>query len=66
MLEELLKVDPADIYAHSSYIANCRKTDQLERAAQFYAHLVAQYPDQKPLHGRIRHIESLQRKKNQP
>jgi tetratricopeptide (TPR) repeat protein len=66
MLEELLKSDPTNFYAHSSYIANCRKTNQLERAAQFYARLVEQYPDQKPLYGRIRTIEGLQRKKNHP
>jgi tetratricopeptide (TPR) repeat protein len=66
MLEELLKIDPTDFYAHNSYIANCRKTNQLERAAQFYAHLMEQYPDEKPLYGRIRTIEGLQRKKNQP
>ena len=66
MLEELLKIDPNDFYLHSSYISNCRKTDQLDRAAQFYAHLVEQYPDENPLHGRIRTIEGLQHKKNQP
>jgi len=63
MLEELLKIDPRDIYAHKSYISNCRKTDQLERAAQFYALLVEQNPDVGPLYGRIKHIEKLQRQK---
>ena len=62
MLEELLKLDPKDFYAHSSYIANCRKTGQLERAAQFYAHLVEQNPEEKQLYGRIRQIEGHQRK----
>jgi len=66
MLEELLKIDPGDIYAHSSYISNCRKTGQLERAAIFYADLVEKNPQEKPLYGRIKQIEGLQRKKNQP
>lgn len=65
MLEELLKIDPANFYVHKSYIANCRKTDQLERAAQFYALLLEQNPDVSPLHGRIKEIEKLQRQKNQ-
>ncbi|CAB1055643.1 hypothetical protein D1BOALGB6SA_376 [Olavius sp. associated proteobacterium Delta 1] len=63
MLEELLKNDPRDYYAHNSYMAGCRKTNQLERAAQFYADLVEKNPDEKPLYGRIRKIEGLQRKK---
>jgi tetratricopeptide (TPR) repeat protein len=66
MLEEFLKLDPKDFYAHSSYVANCRKTGQLERAAQFYANLVEQYPDEKPLYGRIRKIDSLQRQLKDP
>lgn len=66
MLEELLKIDPKDYYAHTSYLAACRKTNQLERAARFYADLVEQYPEEKPLHGRIRKIEGLRRSKKQP
>jgi len=66
MLEELLKIDPKDHYAHTSYLAACRKTNQLERAARFYAGLVEQYPEEKPLYGRIRKIKSLQRQINQP
>lgn len=66
MLEELLKIDPKDYYAHNSYLAACKKTNQVERAAQFYAELVEKNPDEKSLYGRIRKIEGLQRKKTQP
>jgi len=64
MLEELLKIDPKDYYAHTSYLSACRKTNQLERAARFYAELVAQYPEEKQLYGRIRKIEDLRQPKN--
>jgi tetratricopeptide (TPR) repeat protein len=66
MLEELLMSDPKDYYAHNSYLAACKHTNQLERAAQFYADLVEKYPHEKPLYGRIRRIEGLQRNKKAP
>lgn len=64
MLEELLKIDPKDYYAHTAYLSACRKTDQLERAARFYEELAAQYPEEKPLYGRIKKIEGLRQPKN--
>jgi len=64
MLEELLKIDPKDYYAHTSYLGACRKTNQLERAARFYAELVAQYPEEKSLYGRIKKIEGLRQVEN--
>jgi tetratricopeptide (TPR) repeat protein len=66
MFEELLNINPKDYFAHSAYLAACKKTNQLERAAQFYTDLLEKYPDEKPLYNRIRTIQDLQRQKTPP
>lgn len=59
MMEELLKIDPKDIYIHSSYVSACKKTDQLERVLKFYEKLIERYPEETTLYGRIRKIKNL-------
>ena len=65
MLEELLKSKPSDYFVHTSYLAACKRINQLERAAQFYKALLEANPEQTSLYSRIRTIEDLQHKQNQ-
>lgn len=64
MMEELLKIDPKDIYIHSSYVSASKKTDQLERVLKFYEKLIERYPEEATLYGRIRKIKNLLKNKD--
>jgi tetratricopeptide (TPR) repeat protein len=57
IMEELLRKSPADFYVHSAYQAACRRSGQLARALDFYRDLIALYPAQKALHGRMKRIK---------
>ena len=59
IMEELLKLNPKDLYLHSAYVPACRRVRQLERALQFYEELIRSNPEEKPLYGRIRKIKNL-------
>jgi tetratricopeptide (TPR) repeat protein len=59
MMEELLKLDPKDIYIHSSYVSACKKSEQVERALKFYEELVEVNPEETTLYGRIRKIKKM-------
>jgi tetratricopeptide (TPR) repeat protein len=59
IIEELLKLNPKDLYLHNAYIPACRRVRQLERAMQFYEELLQLHPEEKPLYGRIRKIKNL-------
>lgn len=59
MMEELLKLDPKDIYIHSSYVSACKKSEQVERALKFYEELVELNPEETTLYGRIRKIKKM-------
>lgn len=59
LLEELLKIDPADFYLHASYTSACRRIKQLDRALKFYEDLLDMHPAQKGLYTRIRNIRKL-------
>jgi len=54
MMEELLKLNPKDIYIHSSYVSACKKSDGLERVLKFYEELVELNPEETTIYGRIR------------
>jgi tetratricopeptide (TPR) repeat protein len=56
VMEELLRLDPRDMYIHSAFIAACKRVGDLERAWKFYHELVALHPDEKTLYGRINRI----------
>jgi hypothetical protein len=58
-MEELLKLNPKDLYIHSAYIPACRRAQQLTRALAFYEKLLEANPEEKPLFGRIRKIKNL-------
>ncbi|OQY12294.1 MAG: hypothetical protein B6I30_05110 [Desulfobacteraceae bacterium 4572_187] len=59
MMEELLKVDPKDIYIHSSYVSACKESEQVERALKFYEELVELNPEETTLYGRIKNIKNM-------
>jgi len=57
LLEELLTLDPKDIYLHSSYGAACARVNQVERAIEFYLRLMGTHPEEKGLYGRINRLK---------
>lgn len=57
LLEELLSLDPKDIYLHSSYAAACARVNQIERAIEFYLRLMGTHPEEKGLYGRINRLK---------
>lgn len=57
LLEELLTLDPKDIYLHSSYGAACARVNQIERAIEFYIRLMGTHPEEKGLYGRINRLK---------
>ena len=59
IMEELLKLNPKDLYIHSAYIPACKRAQQLARALSFYEKLLEANPEEKPLFGRIRKIKNL-------
>jgi len=58
IMEELLRVDPGDIYLHSSYGAACARIGELERAVNFYQELISLFPDEKSLYGRVKRLKN--------
>jgi tetratricopeptide (TPR) repeat protein len=57
LLEELLALDPKDIYLHSSYGAAITRVNQIERAIEFYLRLMGSHPEEKGLYGRINRLK---------
>jgi tetratricopeptide (TPR) repeat protein len=57
LLEELLTIDPKDVYLHSSYNAACGRVNDLERAIDFYIRLMGKFPEEKGLYGRINRLK---------
>ncbi|MBD3316881.1 MAG: tetratricopeptide repeat protein [Chitinivibrionales bacterium] len=52
ILEEVLRTNPKDNYAHTSYIAACRRAGVLPRAEAFYTELIGRFPTIGGLYGR--------------
>lgn len=57
LLEELLRISPADTFLHSSYSAACNRSSNLERAWKFYHELLSLHPDDMRIFGRIKKIQ---------
>ncbi|MBD3320787.1 MAG: tetratricopeptide repeat protein [Chitinivibrionales bacterium] len=57
MFEELLRLNPNDMYIHSSYYAACKRIGDPGRAANLYRELLSLYPEEKKLYGRLRKTE---------
>ena len=57
LLEELLRISPADTFLNSSYSAACNRSSNLERAWKFYHELLSLHPDDMRIFGRIKKIQ---------
>ncbi len=56
LLEELLKLEPKDMYLYSSYSAACIRIGEVERAINFYNQLLGLFPGERSLYGRINRL----------
>ena len=56
IIEELLRLDPRDMYLHSSYGAACGRLGEIERGINFYQRLMGLFPEEKSLYGRINRL----------
>jgi tetratricopeptide (TPR) repeat protein len=59
LMEELLRLDPKDMYIHSAYVPACQRLGNLERAWKFYHDLIALHPEEKGLYGRCKRVQKL-------
>lgn len=57
LFEELLKLNPKDIYLHSSYGAACTRIGEIERGINFYYTLLHLYPEEKGIYGYINRLK---------
>ncbi|MBN2535651.1 MAG: tetratricopeptide repeat protein [Spirochaetales bacterium] len=57
LFEELLKLNPKDIYVHSSYGAACARIGEIERGINFYHALLQLYPEEKGIYGYINRLK---------
>jgi tetratricopeptide (TPR) repeat protein len=57
LLEELLRLDPTDMFLHTSYTGANKRLNTLERVWKFYRELIDKYPDEKTLLGRVRKVQ---------
>ncbi|MBD3347410.1 MAG: tetratricopeptide repeat protein [Chitinivibrionales bacterium] len=58
MFEELLRLNPNDMYIHSSYYAACKRIGDPGRAGNMYRELLSLFPEEKTLYGRLRKIDN--------
>jgi tetratricopeptide (TPR) repeat protein len=63
MFEELLRLDPCDMYVHKAYVAACTRIGELEHVWKFYQELLTLFPDEKTLLGRLRNVQKQLEKK---
>jgi len=59
LMEEQLRLSPADFYMHTAYDGACARLGDLERKRAFYQELISRYPDEKSLYGRLRKLEKI-------
>jgi tetratricopeptide (TPR) repeat protein len=57
LMEELLRLSPSDMYIHTSFVAACKRSGSLERAWRFYHELMALFPDERGLYGRLKNVK---------
>jgi tetratricopeptide (TPR) repeat protein len=57
IMEELLRLDPKDMYLHAAYTPACKRKGSLDRAHGFYAELIILHPEEKSLYGRIKRLD---------
>lgn len=56
LIEELLKLDPGNIYLNSAYAGACTRIQTLDRALAFYEKLLELHPLEKTIYGRIKAV----------
>lgn len=56
LIEELLRLNPGDIYLNSAYTGACTRIQALDRALAFYEKLLELHPREKTIYGRIKTI----------
>jgi tetratricopeptide (TPR) repeat protein len=66
LLEELLRLDPTNLYLHASYMGANKRLKTLERVWKFYHELISSFPDEKTLLGRVRKVQKLLEKTGVP
>ena len=59
LMEELLRLDPRDMYIHSAYVPACRRLGDVARAWKFYHDLIALHPEEKSLFGRLKRVRKI-------
>jgi tetratricopeptide (TPR) repeat protein len=57
LMEELLSLDPKDMYLHSSYGAACERVNEIERGIEFYLSLLGKFPEERGLYGRLNRLK---------
>ena len=66
LMEELLRMAPADRYLHAAYLPACRRLNDLERAWKFYHELIALHPEEKTLFGRLKRVQKMLEAEHSP
>lgn len=59
LMEELLRIDPDDMYVHSAYMAAAKRMNYVETAWNFYNNLISKFPDNKKLYGKLKAMQKL-------
>ncbi|MEW6442389.1 MAG: hypothetical protein AB1640_15740 [bacterium] len=59
LMEEHLRQDPTDFFMHNAYQGACRRAGELARSRGFYQEMVARFPKERSLYGRLRKIEKM-------
>ncbi len=63
MFEEVLRSTPWDKFVCAAYTAACQRTDEENRATQFYEDLLKQHPEQKWIYGHLKKLQKSADKK---
>jgi predicted Zn-dependent protease len=64
LMEELLRLDPDDMYLHAAYLPACTRLGDCDRAWKFYHELLALHPQSKGLYGRLKRVQAAIEKKS--
>lgn len=59
LLEELLRLDPTNMFLHASYTGANKRLNSLERVWKFYHELISKFPDEKTLLGRVKKVQKM-------
>lgn len=57
LMEELLRVSPADMYLNAAYLPACKRLGDIGRALTFYNELIASHPEYPTLFGCLKRVQ---------